>query len=136
MTDICMLIFKNLNFELIFFFYLLFSYELAFFESLFLLWQIWSSGMHGWLGFKFGQGKGHVLSHGETITKLRKFIDEIETSSSPESLGQFQGILHSTMCAYISFLKSYKHIVKATLVVFSCFFSFSLTMLCEISNRI
>ena len=41
-------------------------------------------------GFKFSQMKGPALFQEEIITKLRKYNDEFEKSSSPESMGQFQ----------------------------------------------
>ena len=49
-----------------------------------------TQSIFGWWGFKFVQMKVSTLFHEEKITKLWKYIENFEKSSSPEPLGQLQ----------------------------------------------
>ena len=57
----------------------------------------------GLRGFKFVQMKGPAFFQGKIITKWRKYIDEIQKSSSPEPLSQFQPYLAQNILVWRGF---------------------------------
>ena len=63
----------------------------------------------GWREFKFVQMKGPSFYQGEIITKLRKYINKFEKSSSQEPRGQFQPNLAQSILGVYEFISMKGH---------------------------